>query len=227
MAELFGAKWLCCFAIAISAVMNFITPLFARWNYYVLIGSRILLGLGQSAIYPSFYAIFVRWIPENERSTFLSWLDAGTCFGAIIAMGMSGILSRSHIFGGWPAVFYFSGREKNYFILCPGLISVTFYSGFAAVAWVVLWIIFTTSDPRSHPWISEKELEYIKMNAGNAHRSKQDRKSVPWRRILTSKSFLSVLAVKVLLGWGSGMTLLKLPAYLNSVLNFPIDQVKL
>jgi len=109
IAEIYGAKWICGIAILLSGLINIATPFIARYNLYVFIGSRIILGLGQSAFFPSMYALFNKWIPLNERSTFLPWLDAGCLFGTIIAMGGAGELIKLDVLGGWPMVFYMSG----------------------------------------------------------------------------------------------------------------------
>lgn len=109
MAEIFGAKWICGIGLLLSGLINIGTPFIARYNLYAFIGSRIILGLCQSAVYPSLYALFSRWIPRNERSTYLPWLDAGCLFGTIIAMGGGGEIIKLDILGGWPLVFYLSG----------------------------------------------------------------------------------------------------------------------
>lgn len=63
-------------------------------------------------MYPAFYCLFYKWIPANERSTFIPWLDGGTTIGTILISASSGhiIVAFSQL-GGWPVVFYISGES--------------------------------------------------------------------------------------------------------------------
>lgn len=93
----------------------------------------------------------------------------------------------------------------------------------AAIIWCIPWVIFAQSDPKSHRWISKEEVDYITKNSRK--NETKDRKSVPWLAIVTSKAVLAVIAVKVLKGWTIGVISMKLPAYLESVIHFAIDEV--
>lgn len=202
-AELFGAKWICGFGILLSGLINLLTPLIVRFHFYCFIASRILLGLAQSAIFSSFYALFVRWFPDDERPKFLSWLDTGNCIGGILVMIVSGYLIRINLFGGWPSAFY-----------VPGI---------SALIWFTIWSLYVHSDPRQSRWISKDELNYIIENQTNQNASKQ--RSICWSKIVKSKQFYSVLIAKFLISFTFEMLFAKLPTYLNNVINIPIEQV--
>lgn len=202
-AELFGAKWICGVGILLSGLINLSTPLIVRFNFYLFIASRILLGLSQSAIFSSFYALFVRWFPDDERPKFLSWLDTGNCIGGILVMIVSGYLIRMNLFGGWPSAFY-----------VPGI---------CALIWFAIWSLYVNSDPRQSRWISKDELNYIIENQTNENASKQ--RSICWSKIVKSKEFYSVLIAKFLISFTFEMLFAKLPTYLNNVISIPIEQV--
>ncbi|CAG2102003.1 unnamed protein product [Medioppia subpectinata] len=69
LAEIFGAKWLCAVGIGMSIVVNALTPIIARTNiYWLLLASRVVLGMFQAFIFPSCYALFSKWAPDHERS---------------------------------------------------------------------------------------------------------------------------------------------------------------
>lgn len=199
-AEIFGAKWICGYGILLSGIINLLTPFIVEY-FYLFIASRILLGLVQSAVFPSFYALFVKWYPDDERAKYLPWLDCGTCIGTIVAMGMSGYIIKSKSLGGWPTVFY--------------------VSGLLAVIWFILWYITAHSDPRQSKSISKDELNYIITNTEDFSINTQ---SVPWIKIFKSKQFQSVLIAKLFLSFTFGLLLTKLPTYLD-VINIPIDEV--
>lgn len=98
-------------ALSTSGIINLFTPLLARNSVSIFVFSRIALGAFQGVIYPAFYCLFSKWIPSNERSTFLPWLDAGATIGTILISATSGqIIVWFAQFGGWPVVFYFSSK---------------------------------------------------------------------------------------------------------------------
>lgn len=97
------------------------------------------MGLSQGVIYPSLSVLIAQWIPTSERSKAGSVVFAGASFGTVFGMSMSGaILSRS----GWPMVFYF-------------------YGGIGVVSFL-LTATFCYDKPTKHPYISEKEVDYLK-----------------------------------------------------------------
>ena len=110
LSELYGAKYLVFLSILISGVINLMTPFIVRWNFTIFIISRVVLGVVQGILYPAFYALFAKWIPEQEHSTFMPWLDAGITIGTVIASAGAGELIDSGLMGGWPSVFYISGE---------------------------------------------------------------------------------------------------------------------
>jgi MFS family permease len=67
LSEIFGAKWLCAGGIGMSIIVNLLTPLIARANYYLFLASRVVLGIFQSVVFPSCYALFAKWAPDHER----------------------------------------------------------------------------------------------------------------------------------------------------------------
>ncbi len=87
----------------------------------------------------------------------------------------------------------------------------------------MIWFSFITSNPSSHKWISKTELNYIRSHTFYSNQTKV-RKSFPWKKILTSKSFNSVLIAKVTYGITFDFMTGKIPAYLQDVIHFPISE---
>ena len=145
------------------------------------------------------------WVPHNERSTALALLNVGGSIGAVLTMPLSGYLSEHGFAGGWPSVFYvFGGLGCLFFI--P-------------------WIYFIYNTPGEHPKISKKEFEYIQSNV-TVTISKDKRKiRIPWHSMLTSPKLWIIAITKFSAGWGMSVLMSKLPAYLQSVLHFPIEKV--
>lgn len=64
----------------------------------------------------------------------------GAQIGNVLAMAIGGLLMR-YISGGWVNVFY--------------------VFGVVGVAWVFLWQFLCYSDPASHPFITERERDFL------------------------------------------------------------------
>ncbi|XP_054157469.1 sialin-like [Oppia nitens] len=207
LAELYGAKYLILLSTLVSAVINLLTPVIVRTNFVLFITSRVLLGVCQAMLYPAFYALFARWIPDEEHSTFMPWLDAGITIGTVIASAGAGKMLDENMLGGWPSIFYISGL--------------------LALVWCVVWWLTITSTPDQHRWISEKELAFITKHTSresNTNETAAAKRSVPWKRIFMSSAFLSTLIAKVTYGITFDFMTSKMPAYLQDVIHFPIDQ---
>jgi MFS family permease len=67
LSEIFGAKWLCAGGVGMSIIINLLTPIIARADYYLFLVSRVALGVSQSVVFPSCYALFAKWAPDHER----------------------------------------------------------------------------------------------------------------------------------------------------------------
>jgi hypothetical protein len=59
-------------------------------------------------------------------------------FGTFVILPASGQLIAAF---GWESVFYFSGLST--------------------MIWGILWITLVRDDPRTHPWVSDAELQHI------------------------------------------------------------------
>ncbi|XP_054158501.1 putative inorganic phosphate cotransporter [Oppia nitens] len=201
LSELFGAKWMCAGGIAVSILINACTPVIARSHiYWLLLASRVVLGLSQAFIFPSTYALLSRWVPDHERSTFLSFPTIGSNLGSIATTALSGYLCEHGYAGGWPSAFY-----------TPAII---------ASVWLIVWIMFIKSDPKDHRWISSGELD----DSHNNNTNKSTVPPVPWLAILTSIPVWAAIVVKFTYNWNFVFLLLKLPSYFSTVFNFSISK---
>ncbi|CAG2164950.1 unnamed protein product [Oppiella nova] len=192
---------------SMSILVNALTPMIARsLHYWLLLASRVVLGMFQAFIFPSCYALFSKWAPDHERSTFLSFPTIGGNIGTIATSSLSGYLSENGFDGGWPSVFYVSAM--------------------IAMVWMILWILLVKSEPKDHPWVSHHELHYIHSNIkSNKTGGQPIKRSVPWVKICTSKAVLSVFLVKFTMNWNYVLFLLKLPAYFDTVFKYSVSKL--
>lgn len=176
------------------------------------------------------YLCLFRWVCQISLIKFIgiliidSLLILGQAIGNVVMLAVSGIIASSSL--GWPGIFYISG-------------------GFGLL-WTVVWIIFGSNSPEVDPRISNAEKDYIQMSLGQItdveelkvrwvkaeidHRSNTvsfQSLQTPWKSILTSIPFLSIMIVHCSQNWGFYTMLTEIPSYLNYVMKFNIKQVRL
>lgn len=79
------------------------------------------------------------------------------------------------------------------------------------------------NNPDSHPYISDKERNYLTRELGQLKR-RTDLPSPPWRRMLTNPAMLALIAAQVGHNWGLFIIVNDLPKYMNDVMRFSIKK---
>lgn len=151
-------------ALTASVPVGFAGALFA------LIAVRFLLGTGEAVMYPASNQFVARWIPTQERGIANGWIFAGVGVGAGVTPPLITHIMLRH---GWRWSFWISA-----------------IIGLAVGA---VWYIMARDTPAEHPRVSPAELEAI--NSGltlESERSVPEAVQVPWRRILRSRSVISI-----------------------------------
>jgi MFS transporter, ACS family, D-galactonate transporter len=103
-------------------------------SFVVLFGMRLLLGMGESAAYPSYSKIFATHFPEHHRGLANSLIDAGSKFGPALGTLVGGLLMARF---GWRPFFFVLGA--------------------ASLAWLVPWLKWMPrgkgiiTEPAAHP----------------------------------------------------------------------------
>ncbi|GFR18554.1 putative inorganic phosphate cotransporter [Trichonephila clavata] len=103
-------------------------------------GAKFTVGL----IAPAQCVLAANWFPSNERSLLNPLIMSGYAFGCIIGGFSSGAMCSSHLFGGWPSVYYIYGALGLLLSVCVQL--------------------FMYESPKCHPKIKDSELNYILQN---------------------------------------------------------------
>jgi len=124
LADRYGGKGVLGFGVALWSVATFITPAAARSSFALLLGARILLGLGEGVNFPAIHSLTASWMPPRERTRTLSLNFSGMYLGTVLALILSPMLIESF---GWPVLFYLSGG--------------------VGLGWVVLWSIKAADGP--------------------------------------------------------------------------------
>jgi ACS family hexuronate transporter-like MFS transporter len=87
-------------------------------GFGLLLCARFLLGMGEGGGFPAAVRVVAEWVPPDQRSTAVGFINAGTALGSIVAPPLIGFL-----------------------ILRSGWRSVFFASGAIGLAWVLWWAI--------------------------------------------------------------------------------------
>ena len=200
MAEHIGGKILFGGGILVTAGLTLLTPVAARCSVYLLIGLRVLEGIGEGVTFPSMHALLSRWIPPMERSRAVTFVHAGTQLGTVIGMLLSGVLCDHGFAGGWPSVFYVFGA--------------------AACVWSFAWFLLCHNSPSTHPRISVSERQFIEKSMES--RETSEKPPTPWIKIATSRPFWACAIAHFANNWVFYTMLTCLPKYMRDVMQFDI-----
>jgi len=195
LANRYGGRTILGLAVCWWSLWTILTPLAAGLSFTALIFARILMGLGEAAMFPAVYSLYGRWVPVAERSRAVALLIGGIPLGTMFAVLTTGWIVGTH---GWPMVFYLFGS--------------------LGVLWTLVWFRAAYDTPAAHPRISREELALLEANAD----ARTDRPPVPWRQILTSSAVWALVINHFCSNWVFYMLLAWLPSYFRSQLDIGI-----
>lgn len=204
LAEKFGGKWVLSLGIFSTAIFTFLTPLAIEYGGYIaLIILRILMGIGEGTTFPALSVLLAVWVPARERSKLGSLVLGGGQIGSVTANYVSGLILTHYT---WPLVFYFWGV--------------------VSIIWFIVFTVLCYSDPDSHPFISQKERDYLQTEIGQLKRN-DNLPPTPWKDILTSAPMLAIIVAQIGHDWGFFIMVSDLPKYMKEVLGFNVYDVGL
>ena len=124
------------------------------------IAARFVLGIGETAVFPSNAGVTAKWFPDKERARATTVFALGDKFGQVFAMAPIVWLMVKY---GWRVPFIVSG--------CIGFI------------WLALWLKYY-SDPEKSKYANKEEIAYIRQ--GQQMRDGMDRTKPPlqWYQLL-------------------------------------------
>jgi ACS family sodium-dependent inorganic phosphate cotransporter len=105
IADRVGGKLVLAAGVGIWSLATFLTPPATAW-FVLLLGVRVLLGLGEGVNFPAIHSLTARWVPIAERARMLSLNFSGMHVGTVTAFLLSPPIILAF---GWPALFYITG----------------------------------------------------------------------------------------------------------------------
>lgn len=163
---------------------------------------RASLGLSEAGNWPGAAKSNAEWFPIKERAIAQGIFNAGASLGSVIAPPLIALLWVAF---GWKIAFIVIGS--------------------LGLLWIIPWIIVNKNIPSKHPWITEKERQYIVDGQHQNEQTAVNSKGLSIRQILSHRAAWSVLISRLFLepiwwlfvGW--------MPIYLADVYGFDVKQI--
>ncbi|XP_008197196.3 sialin [Tribolium castaneum] len=201
LAEKLGGKHVLGIGMLTNAVLTILFPFILKGSegdWITVVVLRVVMGLGQGALYPTVAVLLAQWIPLGERGTASSISFAGAMMGTVISNSLSGVLMTHY--EGWEVVFYFFGVW--------GLV------------WNVFWQLVCYSYPRTNPCLKPQEKEFLDQELKEVSENKPP---TPWKEILSSLPVWALIVGQFGHDWGWFTMVSDLPKYMDSVLRFHVQ----
>jgi sugar phosphate permease len=167
------------------------------WSAASMAVFRFLFGIGEAGAFPTATRSLSRWMLPAERGYAQGLTHAGSRLGAAITPPLAVYLITSH---GWRAPFY------------------TF--GALGVAWALAWFVWYRDTPEEHGWVNEAERELIRASLGGQRAGTT--RSVPWGRILSSRTLWVLSSMYFCYGYAISVYLDWFPKYLHDHRGFDL-----
>ena len=189
LADKYGGKKVLGIGLLIWSFFTVITPIFAYSGLWYLILIRILMGLGEGITFPSWHAIYARWIPFKERTRAIAFTNSGISVGTVFGYLATAIIIAQY---SWEWVFY--------------------SFGVLGIFWYFFWNKNVTSFPEDNKFVSSDELALIKSEAP----SNSTAPPIPLIKLTQNLPFLAIAVATFCNNWALYTFLSYLPKFVNS-----------
>ena len=171
LADKYGGKKVLGYGLLIWSFFTIITPFFAYSGLCWLIFIRILMGLGEGITFPSWHAIYARWIPFKERTRAVAFTNSGIAAGTLFGYAVAALIIAKYSCE-W--VFYLFGILITHHIKEHGykhlLNSFLFFS--IALSIIYFFQIITNYDNIMNiPKEWDRNYEFDKISATMGHKN--------------------------------------------------------
>lgn len=164
---------------------------------------RSTLGISEAGNWPGAVKSNAEWFPIKERAIAQGLFNAGASIGSVIAPPFIAMLFVAF---GWRVTFMVIGSF--------------------GILWIIPWLLINKSGPKTHPWITKEEQEYIIAGQSKADQaSNETTKGKSLKQILSHKESWAIVVGRFFLepiwwlfvGW--------MPIYLFDVYGFNVKEV--
>lgn len=164
---------------------------------------RFLLGISEAGNWPGATKSNAEWFPAKERAIAQGIFGAGASLGSVVA---APVIAGLFLAFGWKATFV-----------------VIALLGFL---WIIPWVLINKNTPDKHPWITQKEQDYIQQ----AHTTNDTVKTTvttvySWRQLLQFKNTWGIIASRFFIDPVWWLFVTWLPTFLKEQYQFDMKQI--
>ncbi|AMP98567.1 MFS transporter [Pedobacter cryoconitis] len=163
---------------------------------------RFMLGFSEAGNWPGATKSNAEWFPVKERAIAQGIFGAGASLGSVISAPAIAFL---YIVFGWKMTFVF--------IAGLGLI------------WVIPWLIINKATPDKHPWLTEKERNYILDVNTEAQTQVDEAPVLSWKELLKFRNTWGIIMARFFIDPVWWLFVTWLPTFLKEQFLFDIKQI--
>ncbi len=163
---------------------------------------RVLLGLSEAGNWPGAAKGNAEWFPTDERAVAQGIFNFGASFGAMISIPVIAILALNY---SWQTIFIMIGV--------------------AGLLWLIPWWIMVKAPPKEHPWLTQKEKDYILGGQQNESLDNADEKSQSIGQILSKKESWGVIIASAAIDPIWWLFVIWIPNYLTQVYDMDVKGI--
>jgi len=189
LADRYGGKRVLGYGVLLWSLFTILTPLAAHNGFFLLLLTRVLMGLGEGITFPAWHSLYARWVPFQERTRAIAFTNSGIPLGSIFAYIATPIIM---ILFGWEWAFYSFGA--------------------LGILWFFFWQRNISSLPADHPNISKEELDYI---LAEAPASEIAPKLPPFKTLIKNKPLWAIIVAHFCANWPLFVLISWLPIFIK------------
>ncbi|MEI6897383.1 MAG: MFS transporter [Psychromonas sp.] len=162
---------------------------------------RAILGMAEAGNWPGAAKSNADWFPTKERALAQGIFNSGAAIGGIISIPLIAYMT---VYLSWQMVFV--------------------VIGLVGLLWLIPWIILVKAPPKSHPWITDEERQYILTGQRNtdadadADNSAEEKEYNPsTKELLSRKQSWGVIIASAAIDPIWWLFVFWIPIYLNEV----------
>ena len=165
---------------------------------------RSILGIAEAGNWPGAAKGNAEWFPTKERALAQGLFNSGAAIGGIISIPLIAFLT-----------VYFSW--KIIFILV----------GLTGLLWLIPWLVLVKSPPKSHPWITDEERDYILKGQKTEDVNDEDDEGYnpPTSKMLAHKESWGVIIASAAIDPIWWLFVVWIPIYLNGVYGMNVKEI--
>jgi len=169
---------------------------------------RSILGVAEAGNWPGAAKSNAEWFPTKERALAQGIFNSGAAIGGIVSIPLIAFLT---VFFSWKMIF-----------ILVGLIGLL---------WLIPWVILVKAPPKSHPWLTDEEREYIltgqktdETDVGTEEEEEYDPTTV---QVLSHKQSWGVIIASAAIDPIWWLFVFWIPIYLNEVYGMDVKSIGL